>query len=147
MKTEAGHVGDAAGAALPVFGAERVGGIFDHSQSMRCREIQNRVQIRRMARVIYRKDGSCAWSNLRRDFLRIKVERIGAHVGENRNRALVEDTIRRGGKGQRSSDGFVALLEPGGEGRTVHSRSRGAETHGVFSAYPRRECFLELRHF
>src|ERR1700679_4360609 len=100
-----------------------------------------------MARVIYRKDGSCARSNLRGDFLRIKVERIGAHVGENRNRALVEDTIRRGGKGQRSSDGFVALLEPGGEGRTVQRRSRGAETHGVFSAYPGRECFLELRHF
>ncbi len=81
-----GEDGGAAGAdpALPVAGADRVGGILDDRYAVLAGQCQDRIQIDRGAGVVDRDDGFGVGGDERRDQLGAGHQGIRVHVDEDR---------------------------------------------------------------
>src|SRR5260370_7254769 len=144
METEDRHMRNAANSAIPVFGAESIRSVFNHSHSIAVSKFQDRIQIGRMSRVIDPKYLSRPRRDCRRSLLRIQLQSIGADVGKNRSASLVQHSVCRDRKRHGSSDGFLAWLESRRKGGAMQRRRAGTETHGVLRSNPCGESFLEL---
>src|SRR5580658_4167059 len=53
IKTEARHIADAADSAALIFRAVRLGGVFDHDQSVAARDLHDRVHVGRLSVEMY----------------------------------------------------------------------------------------------
>jgi hypothetical protein len=144
MKTEDSHVSDAAGPPPSILGAQRVTTILDHDKSMARGKLKNRIHLRRMTGVINWKHRPRARRDPCRGFLRIKVERVSAYVGENRGCSLVQHAVCRSGKRQRSRDCLIARLEPRCESSAVQCRRTRTETDRMLGSNAGSQCFLEF---
>src|SRR2546430_8326129 len=144
MTAEHGHIGNAAYATPSILSSEGVTRILNHRQSVALRYLPDRIQIGGMSRIIHRKNGSRPRRNSRLYLIGIQIECVRRNVGKNRMRALIQNTVCRGGEGQGSRDGFVARLESRGKSSRVQSCSTGTEADRMGGADSRRKGFFEL---
>jgi len=68
-----------------------------------------------------------------RDLLRVQIERVGAHVGKNWSRSLIQHAVRRRGKRHRRRDGFISGLQPCCESCAVQGGGTGTEADSMFA--------------
>ena len=78
-----------------VFASIGLRAIFDHGDPVSRPIAQKGIHIRRQASMVHHEHRAGSGSYRWRPTLRIHVERVGIHVGEYRNQALIEDAGQR----------------------------------------------------
>src|SRR3954447_23657318 len=97
-----------------------------------------------MPRVVDRQQRFCARRNRCRHAFWIDVQGIFTDVNENRLTALIKYAVRGCRKRQWRRDRLISDSKSSGKSGAMQRCRPAAETHGITSAIPRRECFLKL---
>ena len=118
--------------------------IFDDRQSTALCNFKKRIEVRGMSGIVNRKNCFCAWRDQRLDSQRIKIERIGVNISENRLAALIENAVRSCGKRKRSRDGFIASFNARGKCGSMQRGRPTAETDRMTRTHPSGKCVFEL---
>ena len=90
MEAERREIGDRAHAPAAVLGAEGMRRVLDEAQAALARERAEPVEVGRLAGIVHGDEGARARRHPLRDIRGIDVQRVGAHVGEDRRAAVIE---------------------------------------------------------
>ena len=140
VQREAGRLGEAADLAAAVHRLDGVRSVLDDGQVERVQ----RVEVGGGAGEVHRHDRLRARAHQLGDALRIDRQVAGAHVGEDRRRARMDDHVRRGRPGDRRGDHLVAGPDAERDERQVQRRRAGGDGQCVLDAEVLLERGLEL---
>jgi len=143
IKTEAGGVGERAGAAAFVGGADGLGVVFDNGQVARLRESENGIHVCGEAVEMDDDDGARARRDAAFEFGWIEVVGVGADVGENGFGAEGTDGAAGGYEGEGRDENFVAGLNAAGAQGENEGVGSGSEADAMSDAAEFGDFFFE----
>ena len=120
-----------AGAATFVVRANRLRIVFDHTQIVRSRKIQNRIHVARKSVKMNRNNRASPRRYAAREIGRIEIVGVGANVGKDWFGAKRADGAAGGDKRERRDQHFVAGLNAAGAQRKDKCVSSGCDTDAM----------------
>jgi hypothetical protein len=146
MEAEGGEIGLAAHGMPGHLGTQRMGGVLDDGEAARAAQRGEGLHVAGMAGEVHAHHGAGARPDARGHGLGIDVERVGPHVGKDRDATLIEDRVGGGRERQGRDDDLVARPDSRGEDGGVQGGGAGRHRDGEGHVEARGEGTLELGH-
>src|SRR5437868_13493147 len=122
IEAEDADICQGAGELSEIFGAGRLGRVFDDDEPAIARQFHDGTHFCRLSEEVHHDDGLGARADMRLDAFSGDAEGFWLDVGKHRNGAVKQNTSRRGRHGIGRDDDFVARADAGG----AHRRDKTA---------------------
>src|SRR5690349_4218440 len=97
-----------------------------------------------MSRVIHWENCFRVLSYFLCDLFWVEIQGVETDIGEYGSGVLIQNAVRRSGKGHGRSNGFITRFQSSSKSSSMKCRRTRAETHCVFSANPVRKGLFKF---